>query len=163
MGKCRNSKKIISVKILALDFGTKTGWAIDSDASGVISDTENFKSRASDSRGMVFVRFDKWINEMLSEHKPAMVVHERPHLRGRAASEVLNGMLAFMVKACRVHGAQYTDCPSTTLKKFATGKGNASKEKMMEAYQRKWGKNPIDDNEADARWLLEWAQHEFGT
>lgn len=159
MGKCRNRKKM---KILALDFGTKTGWAINSDAFGAISDTENFRCRASDSRGMIFVRFDKWINEMLSAHKPAMVVHERPHLRGRAASEVLNGMLAFMVKACRVHGVQYTDCPSTTLKKFATGKGTASKEKMMEAYREKWKENPVDDNSCDARWLWEWAQQEFG-
>ena len=155
------------MKILALDFGQKCGWAIGAPGNtGVIlsvSDTENFKRRASDSRGMVFVRFDKWINEMLSEHKPAMVVHERPHLRGRAASEVLNGMLAFMVKACRIHGVQYTDCPSTTLKKFATGKGNASKDKMMEAYREKWKKDPVDDNECDARWLLEWGQQEFGT
>ena len=99
---------------------------------------------------------------MLSEHKPALVVHERPHLRGRAASEVLNGMLGFTVKACRTHGVQYTDCPSTTLKKFATGKGNASKEKMMEAYRKKWRKEPMSDDEADARWLLEWAQDQFG-
>jgi len=150
------------MKTLALDFGTKLGWAIGT-PDDVISDTENFKRRASDSRGMLFVRFDKWINEMLSEHKPALVVHERPHLRGRAASEVLNGMLAFMVKACQTHGVQYSDCASTTLKKFATGKGNASKEKMMNAYREKWGEEPIDDNQADARWLLEWAENEFGT
>jgi Holliday junction resolvasome RuvABC endonuclease subunit len=149
------------MKILALDFGTKCGWAIGTPGNE-ISGTENFKSRASDSRGMVFVRFDRWINEMLCDHKPALVVHERPHLRGRAASEVLNGMLGFMVKACRVHGVQYSDCASTTLKKFATGKGNASKEKMMEAYREKWKKDPISHDEADARWLLEWAQNEFG-
>ena len=150
------------MKILALDFGTKCGWAIGTPGD-VISDTENFRCRASDSRGMLFVRFDKWINEMLSEHEPDLVVHERPHLRGRAPTEVLNGMLAFMVKACRIYRVQYTDCPSTTLKKFATGKGNASKEKMMEAYRERWKKDPVDDNECDARWLLEWGQQEFGT
>lgn len=150
------------MKILSLDFGTRCGWAIGTPGH-TISDTENFKRRASDSRGMIFVRFDKWINEILSEHKPALVIHERPHLRGRAASEVLNGMLAFMVKACRIHGVQYSDCASTTLKKFATKKGNASKDKMMEAYRERWGEEPVDDNQCDARWLLEWAQGEFGT
>ena len=150
------------MKMLALDFGTKTGWAIGTPGD-VISDTENFRRRASDSRGMLFVRFDKFINEILSEHKPALVVHERPHLRGRAASEVLNGMLAFTVKACRIHGVQYTDCPSTTLKKFATGKGNAGKDKMMAAYRERWREDPVDDNECDARWLLRWAQEQFGT
>jgi hypothetical protein len=148
------------MKILALDFGTKTGWAIGI-LSNVISDTENFRKRAGDSRGMIFVRFDKWINEMLTEHHPNLVVYERPHLRGRAASEVLNGMLAFLVKACRIYNIQYTDCPSTVLKKFATSKGNASKEKMMEAYKYKWGTKPVDDNQCDARWLWEWASIEF--
>lgn len=145
-------------KIIALDMATKTGWACNSpETSGV----ENFRVRAGDSRGMVFIRFEAWLEEMLATVKPDMVVYERPHARGRAANETLNGMLAFMTKCCVNAECQYTDCPSTTLKKHATGKGNAGKDAMMDAYKKKWGKEPIDDNESDARWLLDWAQAQF--
>lgn len=143
-------------KILALDMATKTGWANDS-ASG----TEDFRKKAGDSRGMIFIRFEAWLNEMVKISGPDMIVYERPHARGRAANEVLNGMLAFTVKVCQVHGIEYTDCPSTSLKSFATGKGNASKGDMMAAYRKRFGADPLDDNEADARWLHAWAQNQF--
>ena len=143
-------------QILALDMATKTGWSTNS-TSGV----EDFRKNPGDSRGMIFIRFEAWLNEMVSLCKPDVIVYERPHARGRAANEVLNGMLAFLVKACEVHGIQYTDCPSTTLKSFATGKGNASKEMMMQAYRTRWAGDPIDDNHADACWLLAWANSQF--
>ena len=42
--------------------------------------------------------------------------------------------------------------------KHATGKGNATKE-AMERSARERGWTPIDDNEADALWILDWAMH----
>lgn len=149
------------MKILAVDMATKSGWAVNA-SSGIISGTENMKKKTTESRGMVFIRFESWLEEMIKLHKPKLVVYERPHARGRAANEVLNGMLGFLTKLCEKHSIDYSDCPSTTLKKFATGVGNAGKDKMMEAFRERWGVDPIDDNEADARWLLVWAQSEFG-
>jgi len=144
------------MEILAVDMATKTGWAC-STASGV----EDFKKRAGDSRGMIFIRFEAWLKEMIGMRQPKMIVYERPHARGRAANEVLNGLLAILQKVCEERGVEYADCPSTTLKKFATGVGNASKEAMMLAYAKKWQETPIDDNHADACWLLAWAQEQF--
>ena len=43
-----------------------------------------------------------------------------------------------------------------TIKKHATGKGNASKEEVMKA-MRELGHPVTDDNEADALALLHWA------
>jgi crossover junction endodeoxyribonuclease RuvC len=146
----------IDMNILALDMATKTGWAAKN-----MSGTENFKKRLGESRGMLFIRFEVWVNDMIRMTSPELVVYERPHARGRAANEVLNGLLAFLTAACERHGVEYTDCPSTTLKKFATGKGNASKQMMMDAYEERWGECPVDDNEADARWLHEWAKEQF--
>ena len=45
-----------------------------------------------------------------------------------------------------------------TIKKHATGKGNASKDEMV-ASARARGHTPVDDNEADALALLSWAVH----
>jgi hypothetical protein len=147
-----------SMKILALDMATITGWC-----SGNTSGTENFKKRSGDSRGMIFLRFEAWVADILKISAPTVVVYERPHARGRAANEVLNGMLAILVKECERHSVQYMDCPSTTLKRFATGKGNASKEEMQAAAIKRFGFRPVDDNEADAKWLHEWACNELGT
>ena len=143
-------------RILALDLATCTGWATDTH-----SGTENFRKRAGDSRGMIYIRFEAWLIDINKLLEPELIVYERPHARGRAANELLNGLLAILQKYCETCGVEYTDCPSTTLKKFATGKGNASKEEMMVAYRKRWGVDPQDDNESDARWLNAWAQEQF--
>ncbi len=143
-------------RILALDLATVTGWATDTH-----SGTENFRKRAGDSRGMIYIRFEAWLVDAGGLLEPELIVYERPHARGRAANELLNGLLAILQKYCEQCGIEYTDCPSTTLKKFATGRGNAGKEEMMAAYRQRWGVDPQDDNECDARWLNAWAQEQF--
>jgi Holliday junction resolvasome RuvABC endonuclease subunit len=51
--------------------------------------------------------------------------------------------------------------PVGTVKKTATGRGNASKEDMMAAARARWpGWEPVDDNEADARWVVVAAARE---
>jgi len=55
---------------------------------------------------------------------------------------------------CGKHGIPYMGVPVGTIKKHATGKGNASKEGMVvAAIENGW--QPKDDNEADALWLLD--------
>ena len=143
-------------RILALDMATVTGWATEG-ASG----SENFKKRAGDSRGMLFIRFEAWLCEMVTISKPDMVAYERPHARGRAATEVSHGLLAILQKVCAANGVEYADCPSTTLKKFATGKGNAGKPEMVAKFVELTGRNPITDDEADAYLLHMWAMAQF--
>jgi len=49
--------------------------------------------------------------------------------------------------------------PVGTIKKHATGKGNAGKEDVIASVTAR-GHAPVDDNEADALALLHWAiQH----
>lgn len=43
--------------------------------------------------------------------------------------------------------------PPTSLKKYATGKGNAAKEIVFAAAVRRWPDLPLDNNSADALWL----------
>jgi Holliday junction resolvasome RuvABC endonuclease subunit len=148
------------MKILALDMATKTGWWCNSPLAGGV---ENFKVRQGDSRGMLFLRFRTWINEMLIRVKPELVVYEEAHRHGKASSEVALGLLSHLQAACEENGGvQYTYCHTNTLKKFATGRGNADKSDMMKAYRERWHHEPQDDNESDARWLLTWAEHEHG-
>lgn len=71
------------------------------------------------------------------------------------------GMVTRIQEVCEIYQVEYSPVHSSELKKFATGKGNAPKERMLELAIETWGAHIIDDNEADARWLLYYAQKEI--
>lgn len=52
--------------ILALDLGTTTGWALHHLDGSIISGTECFKPQRFEGGGMRFLRFKRWLNELLS-------------------------------------------------------------------------------------------------
>jgi Holliday junction resolvasome RuvABC endonuclease subunit len=54
-----------------------------------------------------------------------------------------------------MRGIPYQGVPVGSIKKHATGKGNASKEMMIAAAKAR-GFRPADDNEADALAILHW-------
>ena len=57
---------------------------------------------------------------------------------------------------CEQHVVAYQGVQVGTIKRFATGKGNADKAAMLAAMQAR-GFSPADDNEADALAILLWA------
>ena len=148
------------MNILALDLGSNCGFAVKRGGfieSGVV----NFTPKARESKGMRFVRFSVWLEEILDAQKPSLVVYEMAHNRGGSATEVLNGMVAFVQAECEKREIDYTSVHSGTLKKFAIGKGNASKELMVSEARKRLKKDLEDDNEADALWIMEWSKKEF--
>ena len=151
------------MKILALDLGTKTGWAFGDakDIKRVYSGVQDFSLKRGESSGMRLLSFDKWVYEMLAKHKPEMVGYEMPHQRGGHATQLLLGMLGILHVACTKAGIEYSSVHSATLKKFATGSGRASKEQMVSLATVKFKRKIIDDNEADALHILAWAQDSF--
>ena len=75
---------------------------------------------------------------------------------GVDAAHAYGGFLATLTAWCEHHQIPYQGVPVGTIKKHATGKGNASKEDVIAAVQAR-GHDPVDDNEADALALLLWA------
>jgi len=88
--------------------------------------------------------------------KPKLVIYEMPHMRGGYASDLLIGLMTVVRMVCLEHDILYMSVHSGTLKKFATGSGKASKEEMIIAAERTYGK-VADDNQADALHLLDYA------
>jgi len=60
------------------------------------------------------------------------------------------------------YGYRYIDVPPSTLKVFATGKGNAGKDEVLASAIRRLGFTGHDNNQADALWLRELGHHLLG-
>ena len=144
----------MSETILALDLGTVTGWALR--RNGVTtSGTQSFKPGRYEGGGMRYLRFARWLDEILVSvgSVEALYFEEVRRHVGTDAAHVYGGLLAHLTAWCESQSIPYQGVPVGTIKKHATGKGNADKASMMAA-MRTQGYLPADDNEADALALL---------
>ncbi len=151
-------------KILALDLGTKTGWAIKSQ-NQITSGTIEFKPSRFEGGGMRYLRFQKWlgeINQLTGGIDLVYFEEVRRHL-GVDASHAYGGFLAYLTGWCEEKNPKipYLGIPVKAIKKHMTGNGNSKKEVVIEAV-KKLGFNPKDDNEADALALLHLVMNEGG-
>jgi Holliday junction resolvasome RuvABC endonuclease subunit len=137
---------------LALDLGTSTGWAARRDGV-TISGTASFKVGRYEGGGMRYLRFQRWLDEMAKSGVDSIWFEEVRRHAGTDAAHVYGGLLATLTAWCEHHGIPYSGVPVGTIKKHATGKGNANKDAMIAAAVAR-GFAPVDDNEADALALL---------
>lgn len=107
-------------------------------------------------------------------HKPDYVVFETPSLASkgnatRTLPMLLGSLLTQLSNTLSREGVKLVTVPPTSLKKFATGKGNATKDQMVEAIEAKepeFYKELVDKPKskgrydlADAFWLSQWVLH----
>lgn len=146
------------MNILALDLGTRTGWAV-SQAFETISGSVSFATNCLAGYGVRFLNFHNWLSEMLEKYAIDLVVFEdvRNHI-GVYAAHAYGGFLAQLTAICEELGVDYQGYGVKTIKKFIAGNGNANKQTVIKAVQN-LGYNPIDDNEADALALLLLAKY----
>lgn len=107
---------------------------------------------------MRFLRFKRWLTEIKQSCDVIDCLHFE-EVRRHASSDAAHaygGFLATLGAWCEHHRIPYQGVPVGTIKKYATGKGNASKDEMV-ASARARGYTPADDNEADALAILHWA------
>ena len=163
-----NYKSTPRLVILALDLGTTTGWALRSANGPVAHGFVSFKSQRFEGGGMRYLRFGRWLADMLALSGSqtgsqanltgigAIYFEEvRRHL-GVDAAHVYGGLLATLTAWCEHHQIPYQGVPVGTIKRHATGKGNAGKAEVIAA-MKALGHPVTDDNEADALALLHWA------
>lgn len=155
--------------ILALDTATHCGWA-SWNGRKMTSGLQEFKLGRGESPGMRFLRFRKWIREMIDLVKPDLICYERSaHFKGMAAAECHHGFQAELHTECARVGLNVMPVQNSALKKHATGKGNAGKDMMIEAARERWVKynewvpGELTHDEADALCLLSFAIDELGS
>lgn len=145
--------------LLSIDPGTNCGWAIRNDKGEYLSGVWNLKGGRYEGGGMRFVNLRRYLNQVKDSTKIDQVVFEevRRHL-GTDAAHIYGGIIAVVTSWCEENKIPYTGIPVGTVKKIATGKGNANKEQMLAAAAAKWPSHQfVDDNEADARFIAEAA------
>jgi crossover junction endodeoxyribonuclease RuvC len=81
---------------------------------------------------------------------------------GVDAAHIYGGLLAILSEECERRNIPYSGVPVGSIKRHATGKGNADKEKMLTFARARWGKIVTDDNHADALWILDYVQNGGG-
>ena len=142
------------MKLLALDLGTKTGWALYVGPGAIFSGAWDLKPSRFSGGGMRFVRFVGFLTELHKSVGYDRVVFEevRRHMSTDAA-HVYGGLMATLTMFCEDKGLPYEGVPVGTIKKSWTGKGNASKAEMV-AEAKKRGFYPQSEDEADALAIL---------
>jgi Holliday junction resolvasome RuvABC endonuclease subunit len=164
------------VNILGVDLGTTTGWASTTQADGVRAGkwklataaeiTAQHRTGGDRNRDIRIPRLFDFLADKIRKEGIGLLVFEDVLFVRNA----MQGQLWASLRSCiwlqtgpgGVYEVKLVGVPVQTLKKFATGRGDASKEKMMAAAEKKFpvlvknlGKT-FDDNVADALHLMHY-------
>lgn len=170
------------MNILALDTATRTGWAARYDtamASGVVDcsvRTAATKTIPADHPGKRFALFRNFLNEVVRDHNPELIVYEAVVgglNAGGKTSLIQKGLEALVLETAFRRGVPVWSFAPSTLKKWATGSGvltHESKAEVVRLAVKKWGRAMLlphkptksqpwdyDDNQCDALWLADLA------
>ncbi len=151
------------MRILALDPATKCGWAHSAHVSG----EWDLNPGRDDDWGSRLVLFVSRLNSILGQYGIEMVVYEAarhaaPKMQGALVRQAM--IQGALVHWCSENGIAYRGYSPSQIKKRATGKGNASKAKVVAAALERWPELAgmlTGDNEADALWLLDLARADY--
>jgi Holliday junction resolvasome RuvABC endonuclease subunit len=145
------------MNVLSLDIASTTGWAMDTQVYG----TWDFKTKKDESMGMKLIRFRSKLEEVHKLEPLDIIIYERP--AGQHANSIIHQakLIAILETFCEAKGIEYRAYSASEIKKFATGKGNANKQAMIDAAKTKYGYTGSDDNEADAIHMRELFREEM--
>ena len=148
------------MNILAIDPGTKCGFAHSCGLSG----TWDLSVRKDESSGMRLIRLRGKLDEIKSSVGVDLLVFEAARNAKfanavKVAGAIQGTMEVWSIDRC----VDYKGYSPSEIKKHATGKGTADKSLMISTASLKWpGVVIVDDNHADALWLLDFVVLTFG-
>jgi hypothetical protein len=110
---------------------------------------------------MMFLRFRAWINNIVMDYPVIYCAYEQAHHRGGAATEICVNLTGRVQECCVDNGIECMAITTGELKKSAGVRHNSKKPEMIEKAREIIGREPIDDNEADAILLAKAASKIF--
>ena len=141
--------------ILGIDPGTRCGWGLLIGDRRIASGAWDLASRRHEGGGMRYLRARRYLLEICDSYKVDAVAYEevRRH-RSTDAAHVYGGIVGIITATCEEKQIPFRAIPVGTVKKHATGKGNASKEMMRDAAEQRWDfELTSGDDEADALFI----------
>lgn len=145
------------MNILALDLGTSCGWAMSTDGK-ITSGVWDLKPSKFDSHGIRYLKFKRHLEVEIVIGGVEKIFFEsvRRHV-GTDAAHMYGSYMGHVQSVCLENGIEYEGVPVQTIKKHATGSGNADKTEMVTAAIMRFKTiHIIDDNHADALHLLDY-------
>jgi len=148
-------------RVLGIDPGTYCGFALLDEGERIASGTWDLSIGRHESAGMRFVKLEHQLREILENGVDLIAFEEVVRHAGTQAAHIYGGIVAVIKLTAEKKGVPYVGIPVGTVKKRATGKGNADKVAMVNAAKRWFGSAPNDNNEADALWIALVATEQF--
>lgn len=143
--------------VLALDLGSKCGWAVATRSGLIQLGTESFSARKSWTYGDIGNAYRAWLNRICEHHQIHAIAFEEVMNHTAAHAAHMYGafqMLTYMTASSRAISMHPVGVG--VVKKTWTGWGDASKQGMIDEAKRR-GYRPDSDNAADALAILNWA------
>lgn len=149
----KETEELKREQVLALDIATHCGY-YSVHESGTWNFTEG--KRRNDNKQHLALK--QTLTEFILKHGIRRIVAEDVSVNNhffdmRKLSE-FRGILLCVCDELNLPEPEFIN--PKVLKKFATGNGNAGKQEMMQAYAKRFNRQPLDDNKADAFWLYQY-------
>lgn len=155
------ASKLTRENVLALDIATHTGF-YSTHESGTWDFTESMKRNNNKQHKA----FRDTLIEFIQQNNIKLIVAEDVNC-GRNGKEFKSSVKLSEFRGILMEICDTLDLPEPifinpkTVKKWATGNGNADKDMMVKFCKMRWRTNPIDDNEADATHIFMYFAKKF--
>lgn len=139
-------------QVLALDIAEHTGFASLGESGTwtfTESKTRNDNKKHKDFRETLIAYIQKNDIRMIAAED---VLMNRSRFKATVSLSELRGILLEVCDTLDLPEPEFLN--ATSIKMFATGKGNSTKEEMIQACINKYGIVPEDDNAADAVFIF---------
>lgn len=140
-----------------MDLGTSCGWAKSANGK-ITSGVWNLKPTKFDSHGARYLTFKRYLElEIILDNTEAIYYESVRMHRAIDAAQMYGAYVGIIQTICLENNIFYAGVPVQTIKKHATGRGNADKEQMIEAAILKFKTiDIINSDHADGLHLLDY-------
>ena len=140
-------RPLLSGAVLALDVGNSTGWCVYHPGRDTLHGI--WTSPGLDV-GAHLSSFCFWLEDMISDHRPAIIAMERPLGSRRFTNSLATSFCEVAHMVAHRMSVPRREFTASEVKKATTGNGNADKRDVMAAVRERFGVQCLTTHEADA-------------
>jgi crossover junction endodeoxyribonuclease RuvC len=140
-------RRAANASVLGLDPGKTTGWCIYSPDA---PPTFGIYMMAGGDLGAHLAAWKHWLEDMLADHRPAVLALERPFGRAAFTSDLPGTLCGVAHMVAHLNQVPRSEFTASAVKKAMTGDGRAPKGAVIAAVRERFGIGALSSHEADA-------------